>query len=310
MIKLFVFLCFSIVAGRQASSDGTVLFGHNEDDSGVKEFFMNRSPQGLWAEVPGYLAADGFVNRWGVAIASDSCPSREDREDFTDGGVLYEVRYNVYCKARSARDAALLIGEIVESRGYTGSGRSYIVADSREAWVVSVVRGRHWVARRVPDDAVMTIPNYYTIGEVDLSDKKNFLGSQDLIEYAVSRGWYDPGRDGNFSFRDAYAAPATMTSDHNTGRHSTALEGLGLSYDPSQVSFCIKPSSKITLQKMEELLSARPVSAPSTIYSFVYQAGRKISQLWFCPEKPCGGTFSPIMIEGEPMRRGYAIKNE
>lgn len=308
MISLFSILCFSIVVGCHASSDGAVLFGHNEDDRNVKEFYMNTSRQGLWAEVPGLKTADTFMNKWGVSIASDNCPSREDKKDLTDGGVLYEVRFAVYEKARSSRDAVRIIGELVEKRGYAGSGRSYIVADSREAWVVSVVRGRHWVAQRVPDDAVMTIPNYYVIGEVDLSDKANFQACPDLVDYAVERGWYDPARDGSFSFRKAYADPATLTSHHNVGRHSAVLSDLGFVYDSQDVPFCVKLQSKLDGKDVQRLLTQpEGVCAPSTIYSAVFHLQRKSSQLWFCPEKPKNGTYSLLCLKDRKGRVVHAV---
>ena len=305
MKLLFSLLCFSIIVGRGASADGTVLFGHNEDDGGVKEFFLNSSSQGLWAEVPGFKAADCFLNKWGVAIASDNCPSREDREDYTGGGVLYEVRFAVYENARSARDAVDVIAHVVESRGYNGSGRSYMVADAREAWVVSIVQGRHWVAQRVPDDAVMTIPNYYVIGEVDLSDTKNFLSSPGLVEYAQERGWYDPQTDGKFNFRQAYAQRKSLVREHNTGRHRCMLEGLGQQYDPENVSFCFTPTTKIDVQTIENLLSTKPVNASTTIYSTVFRMKKNAPQMYFCPGKPSQDGYTAISLGAQPARQSF-----
>ena len=281
---------------------------HNEDDKGAKEYFLNSSSQGLWVEVPGFKAADSFLNRWGVAIVSDNCKSREDREDYTGGGVLYDLRYSVYENAHSAREAVGIIGHLVESRGYCDSGRSYMVADYREAWVVSVVRGRHWVAQRVPDDAVMTIPNYYVIGRVDLSDSKNFMGCPDLVEYAVKRGWYDPERDGEFSFRDAYANRETLVSSHNTDRHRMMMEGLGVEYDPDDVSFCVRPSSHIDAAKVESLLSTKPVLASSTIYSTVFRLKKRSPEMLFCPGKPHEGGFEEHGIGEETGRRKIILE--
>jgi len=54
-------------------------------------------------------------------------------------------------KARSAREAVQLAGQLVETYGYRGSGRTYSIADKNEAWMLAVIKGRHWLARRVPD---------------------------------------------------------------------------------------------------------------------------------------------------------------
>ena len=149
----------------------------------------------IWCEFPGMEVSDVLMNQFGVSIASNGCPSREDKGEFTGEGVLYEVRMAVAKYARTAREAVSVIGSMVETFGYKGSGRSYIVADPSEGWVVSVVKGKHWVAQRVPDDKVMTIPNYYVIQDIDLDDEVNFAGSEDIVEYAISRGWYDPEKD-------------------------------------------------------------------------------------------------------------------
>lgn len=259
------FNCFAVLAGKGATADGSVLLGHNEDDSGEQMLNIYVVPANgergsakyLWAEFPGIEVADAFMNEYGVCIVSNSCPSVEEREDWTEGGVLYEVRLNVAKYARTAREAVKLIGGLVEKYGYKGSGRTYSVADRNEGWCVSIVRGRHWVARRVPDNMVMVLPNNYIIERVDLSDTVNFAGSADLVEYAVERGWYNP--DGSeFSFKKVYGSPAHYVSDRNVYRHKKALEYLtGRNYtnDPDTYEFAVVPYRKLTLKNVMEILS-------------------------------------------------------
>ena len=35
-----------------------------------------------------------------------------------------------------------------------------------------------WVAKRVPDDHITAVANQFTIGEIDLNDKDNYLGKR------------------------------------------------------------------------------------------------------------------------------------
>ena len=251
--------CFSIIAGRQATVDGSVLMAHNEDESGEQMLNIyvvpatDRNLRYIWCEFPGMEVADVYMNQFGVSVASNGCPSREDKGDFTDGGVLYEVRGSVAKFAHSAREAVDIIGSMVETFGYKGSGRSYIVADPQEGWVVSVVKGKHWVAQRVPDDQVMTIPNYYVIGEVDLEDEANFAGCEDLIEYALSRGWYDPEKDGAFNFAKAYASEKSMQSVNNISRHKEAWAYFFGQDRPNE--FAAVPQKKVSLRDMMNVLS-------------------------------------------------------
>ena len=259
--------CFAVLAGKDATKDGSVLLAHNEDDSGeqmlniynVPRNAINSNNKYIWVEFPGMEVADAFLNEYGVAVASDGCNSREERKDFTDGGVLYQVRTLVAQQARSARHAVKLIGKLVEEKGYIGSGRTYAVADCNEGWVVAVVRGRHWMAQRIPDNLVMTIPNYYCIGEIDLSDTLNFLGSPDIISYAIERGWYNPQTDGKFLFKKAYSHPNYYNYDRNYIRHISALNYLtGETYgtDPDKYPFAAKPNRKLGIEDMIQILTS------------------------------------------------------
>jgi dipeptidase len=100
--------CTSMAAGRLATRDGSVLFGHNEDDGGgvvqrlhlvpriyhypgeTIEMWDIDVPDGggikatipqvkgetwayFWSEMPNMQFADSYLNEWGVAIASDAC---------------------------------------------------------------------------------------------------------------------------------------------------------------------------------------------------------------------------------------------
>lgn len=204
--------CFAIAVGRAASADGSVIYGHNEDDRGEQLINMyvtqpqpapsardygKQTAKYLWAELAGMEVADAFLNEYGVCIVSDNCKSREDKPELIDGGVLYEIRLNVARYAHTAREGVKIIGDLVERYGYNQSGRTYVIADTREAWFVVVVYGRHWAAARVPDDEVALMSNFYTVTKVDLEDTENYAGSADIIQYAVERGWYDPSTTEN-----------------------------------------------------------------------------------------------------------------
>lgn len=354
--------CFAIIAGKAATVDGSVLFAHNEDDSGEQMLNVYIVPAGsqpamtdgglkipasiangytdkrgnkkhkvngkfFWLEFPGMSVADAAMNQWGVCIASDGCNSREDKEDLTDGGILYDVRINVAKYARSARDAAKIIGEAVEQYGYKGSGRTYCVADPNEGWIVAVVKGRHWVAQRVPDDKVMAIPNYYTITTVNLDDKENFMGSPDIIDYAISRGWYDPHSRQEFNFRLAYSDPKRIDSDGNTKRHKAVIEYITegkYNYDPYSVQPMFTPAKKLSVKDMIVMLSLHNerekriikgapqepafgkedprhisgVCTDVTIVSTIFQLRSWMPLetgciIWMCPGRPCAEVFVP-----------------
>jgi len=287
--------CFSIVVGKDASTDGCVLVGHNEDDyppQVVNHYKVPRQTHGpgatvvlrnggvleqveqtwayLWSEMPGMLYSDTCVNEWGVTITSDGCPSREDRPEITDGGIGWMLRRLIAQRARTAREGVLLAGQLVERFGYIASGRTYTIADPNEGWLFCVVQGKHWLARRVADDEVAMVANTYTIRRVDLSDEDNVLASTDIVTYAVERGWYDPQKDGPFDFALVYADPASASHPNNAGR-----QWAGLRYVASQeiapgfdLPFSVVPKRKLSVTDIMEILrhdeGNQPESSPAS----------------------------------------------
>ena len=261
-----VWACYAVVVGRDASADGSVLLAHNEQNGGRRIVNFRKVPRQqfpagsvvalrrggrlpqvdetwafLWSENPGLEFSDAYFNEWGVAVVSDGCRTREDdydtlvrRGEIRDGGIGYMLRRLIALRARTAREGVTLAGKLVERFGYVDSGRTYVVADPREAWLLAVVRGRRWVAQRVPDDAVVVLPNIHIIGEVDLKDTANFLGSPDLITYAAKRGWFDPDGGERFNFRKVYRGNRDDPPDPRRWRGRQLVAGSRQPWPPSE----------------------------------------------------------------------------
>ena len=279
--------CDGIVVGRLASVDGSVLLGHNEENAldRVLEFrkipcirsgadarvdlgrggLIDSVPETcgfLWSENPGLEFSDGYLNEWGVAVVSIQCLSREDgydalvaRGEIRNGGIGYMLRRLVAQRAHSAREGMELIGRLVEEFGYADSGRTYAVADPQEAWVVEVVRGRRWVAQRVPDDAVVILPARHVIGEIDLDDADNFRASPDLVSYAAKRGWFDPSGGKPFSFRLAYQAAERTGPDARQFRGQEVVSGKPGQWPPKEpLAFSIRPHKQLSVADVAALL--------------------------------------------------------
>lgn len=272
--------CFSVIAGKKATVDGSVLFAHIEDDYGKQlvnwiavpqklyqqgaEFILKNggrigqvpvTSRYIWLEIPGMDFSDSYLNEHGLCIASNSCSSREDKPEITDGGIGYNLRQLLAERAVNAKEAVLLAGRMIEKFGYTGSGRTYCLADPDEAWVIAVVNGKHWVAQRIPDDEVMVIPNNFTIREVNLSDRENFLSCPDLIDYAIKRGWYKPETDGPFNFRNAYSGRNSVKHPGNVNRAWGAYNLMNTGFKINDdFPFSFKPAKKVSKEELMKLL--------------------------------------------------------
>jgi dipeptidase len=237
----------------------------------------------LWLNVTTCDMCATYLNEYGVIIGSDACPSREDKPELTNGGILFWLRRLAVERARTAREAVNIAGGLISELGYADGGRSYIVADPNEAWILAAVNGKHWVAARVPDDKVVAIPNCYTIQGIDLRDTLNFLGSPDIIDYAIKKGWYDPARDGEFNFARAYSPAGSLAHPANAGRMWRGIDLVaGRKCDiKQQLPFALTPARKVTVQDLMRTMSDRydgteieepgqaAICHDGTMYSFV-----------------------------------------
>lgn len=245
-------MCTTVIVGKLASKTGRVIVGHNEDAGGRclhQQFFCPaqdhapgefvtaepgtaKVPQAahtlatywsnMQAPVPGASFDQGFANEAGLVICSNGGGSSFDADDeklgknlLTEGGVGFLLRRLMAERASTAREAVLVAKHLIETYGYTGTARNYTIADKNEAWCINVVMGKHFVAKRIPDDKVMLISNMLAIRSVDLEDKENVIASEDLIDWAIEHGRYSPKTPGDYSDFDFARA---YQSDEN--RHA------------------------------------------------------------------------------------------
>ena len=238
--------CTTILAGRQATADGSVMMAHNEDMgtlSGRLVYQSSRRPAqenvevnyvtlpqveetfGFWASGNSRSVADSLydggwilcgMNTSGVSLGCNTMQTREEPIPRGQGIQRYSIRQLVLERSRTALDAAHLVGRLIDAFGQSGSPVAYCIADRDEAWLVETTN-RQWVARRIPDDGFHVVANQYTI------ETEWDMASEGLVGYAVSQGWYDPS-GGPFNFKIVYGDPNRMDRPVNTlrelqGRH-------------------------------------------------------------------------------------------
>ncbi len=339
--------CFSVVVGKDASAEGCVILAHNEDDYIPQIVNHHKVPRKqyppgavvrlvnggtveqvpetwsyIWSEMPGLLFSDSYLNEWGVSICSDACPSREDQPELTDGGITYMLRRLVAERARSAREGIHIAGDLIDRFGYDASGRTYMICDPDEGWLFAAVNGKHWMAKRVPDDEVALIANTYTIHEIDLTDTLNYLGSSDIVTYARTRGWHGSDTDHDFDFAAAYADPDVAADPRNTGRQWDGIRHLAS--DPpaynEPLPFSVIPKDKIDIEDIMTVMRSHyegtelydtdssscphgnritPICRHDTQTSFIAQLRgnmpRDIGLLyWVCHSSPCVSCYIPF----------------
>jgi len=353
-----VLACTAIVVGRRASADGSVLLGHNEQNAergrflnfrkvprithkpgrkvtlrgGAKVPQVRRTAAMLWSENPGLVSSDGYLNEWGVAVVSNRCWSREDVRqleaagEIVRGGISYMLRRLIAERARTARAGVQLAGELVARVGYAAS-QSLIIADPTEAWVLAMTPGRHWVAQRVPDHRVVILPNVHIIAEVDLTDESSFLGSPDLVDCAIRRGWYDPAGGRRFRFCDAYARPRDRRMDprQRTGQSLVTGKRIRPTSD-RQLPFSVAPARKLSVRDVIAILRDHgrdSLCGPDVEEGAVFQLRSNLpsdigSVYWRTSAEPCTSVLTPWYVgvtetprqyhEPVPLRRALTLK--
>jgi len=325
--------CFAVVVGKKASTDGSVLLGHDEQNDGQR--FLNfrkiprimhkddemitlrgsaRIPQVketysfLWSENPGLTHSDAYFSEWGVAVVSDSCPDRaqeleklEAEGQLVKGGITYMLRRLIAERARTAREGVEIAGEIIMQVGYPGS-RTLVIADPQEAWLLSISRGKNWVAQRVGDDQVVLLPNVYIIGEINLQDKDNFLASPGLVENAIKKGWYNQSDKGPFSFCRAYSQPRERLLDLRQWRAQCLVTKKRISEEPDRrLPFSVKPARKLSVKDVIEILRCHgkggicsDIMQEAAVFQLRSNMPPEIGCVcWRCSAEPCTSVLTP-----------------
>jgi dipeptidase len=185
---------------------------------------------------------NGGLNEHGVAVRDVWSPSHERLLALTPsdqtGPNYSDLARIVLERARTAREGVELIGAVIAEHGYSDyGGNSHLIADQDEAWVVIEFAGGQglWVAERLGPDAIrVSRPGYITTVPSDLgSDDPDFMGSPNLISFAVERGWYRPEVDGAFDVNAVYGDgrgrwDGVAWIEQELAERAVRPEGLGL----------------------------------------------------------------------------------
>lgn len=289
--------CSTVIIGKDASATGQFIVGHNEDDEncvaqthvvprrkyepGSFIQFADASaviPQVeetyayYWSEIRrkgGISFADGFINEWGLAIVTDSCrPSRDASGSPKDNpeayGLGYALRRLVAERAKTAREGVQIMAKLIEEFGYFSS-RSYHLIDKNEAWVVQIPKGYNCVAKRLENDHVYYIPNWFTIHQIDFNDKENYYWSENLVPHAIEQGWYTPAKEGDwsdFDFARVYQDGQMKEFNKLRARNAWFLLSGKILPDEELKPFSMKAYKKYTPSDVKQILRTHYENTP------------------------------------------------
>ena len=283
--------CTSIMVGRKASADGSVITSHTCDgryrtwvqmepaadhEPGtmhpVLRGTMHTAFRGdttgvrLMGEIPeaahtyAYLnTAYPCFNEKQLAIGETTFGGPDTLVNTAGWFTIEELERVALQRCDNACDAIRLMGALAEQYGYGDGGECLTVADKNEVWQFEIVGvgkdkiGAAWAARRVPDDHVAISANIPRIGKIDRKDK-DMMASDNVEQVARDNGLWD-GK-GAFIFWKAF------NTDYARGRNFNDREffvlnylapSLGLTYDMDELPFSVKPEKPVDVREVMAL---------------------------------------------------------
>lgn len=223
--------CTNFIAGKGATTDGSVLCTYNADDYGMFKSLCHYAagvhPKGSLREIIDYdtEASHGFIpeasitynvigniNEYQVSIGETTYGGREEMVD-TTGIIDYgSLMYLGLQRAKTAREAIKVMTSLAEKYGYNSEGETFTICDPNEAWIMEMMgcggdkkQKVVWVAVRIPDNAICGHANQSRIGKFSAYNTE-VITSKNVITFARSKGWFK-GKDTDFNWKNAYAKP-------------------------------------------------------------------------------------------------------
>jgi len=281
--------CTSIMVGKKASVDGSVITSHtcdgnyrtwlriepaqdHEDTATHKVYKGNLHTETPWDTRKLKLAGTIPQAQHTFAYLNTAYPSMNEKQlaigetTFVGPDTLVnkngmfqieELQRIALQRCDNARDAIQLIGKLIGEYGYGDWGECITIADKHEVWQMEIVGegpekiGGVWAAQRIPDDHVGVSANIARISIIDRSKPDYFMASDNVESVALEFGLWDGNEP--FKFWKAYANQEKPYKIREFFILNALAPSLGLTMDMEELPFSVKPDQKVSLQKVTEL---------------------------------------------------------
>ena len=214
--------CTSIMVGKQASADGSVITSHTCDSwyrtwmrvvpacdferdtvTAVYDGRMHTQSaadstkmyrKGLIPQVAHTYAfldtAYPCLNEKQLAMGETTISGRDTLRNKKGMFMIEELARIALERCTTARQAITLMGDLVKKYGYGDSGECLTIADKNEVWIFEIFGegpkkiGGVWAAVRIPDDEIAVSANISRIGKIDFNDTDNYMYSDNMLDVA------------------------------------------------------------------------------------------------------------------------------
>lgn len=241
--------CTSIIVGRKATNDGSIMIGRNEDSqtawpkhlsfnarsevanrhfkSKANKFALDLptlsyqySAMPEWTDRYGVFA-EGGINEYHVAMSATESAYGNERtlahDPFNEtSGLLEEAMITIILPfVKTAREGVQRLGKIIDQFG-SAEANGILFADQTEAWYFEVATGHQWVAQRIPDDAYAVVANQISIEIIDFNDPNQFITAPNLRTFVAEHQLWPTEKP--FNFRRIFGTNDDSDLVYNTPR--------------------------------------------------------------------------------------------
>ncbi len=243
--------CTSIMVGKRASTDGSVMTSHTCDSwyrtwmtmTAARDFERDTITAIYSGRMHTQSASDSTklyvkgtipqvrhtyryldtaypcMNEKQLAMGETTIGGRDTLQNKKGLFLIEELQRIALERCTTAREAIALMGSLAEKYGYGDSGECLTVADPSEVWIFEIFGagpkkvGAVWAAQRIPDDEIAVSANISRIDRIDLSDRDHFMASSNVFDLARQLKLWDGKKD--FSFWRVYSGGNYMKETKN-----------------------------------------------------------------------------------------------
>ena len=306
--------CTTILIGKKASYDGSTMIARNDDSSNGKftakklqvihpedmpriyksvlskfEVELPENPL-QYTAMPNAVEGDGMWAAAGVNIENIGMTATETITSnarvlgadplVKDGFGEEDIVMITLPYIHSAKEGIKRLGLLLEQYGtYESNGIAFSDVDS--IWYMETIGGHHWIARRVPDDSYVMMPNQFGIDEFDFEDacsnENEYMCSKDLKEF-IEENHLNLSQDDHFNPRYAFGSHSDSDHVYNSprawymGRYFNPTtydwDNPHGKYSPEsdELPWCLVPEKKITPSDVKYILSSHYQGTPYDPY--------------------------------------------
>lgn len=279
--------CTSIMVGRSATADGSVITSHTADGGyrtwmaisphrtnavgGKTKIYdgrmFTRSPDDerrlkVAGEIPEAPESFAFldtaypaINEHQLALGETTVVGRMELRNTNGVFKIEELERLMLERCKTARQAIRLADELTREYGYGDYGECLTIADTKEVWQFEILGatkkhlGAVWAAARIPDDHVGVSANVLRIGEIDLNNADYFMASSNVMSLAMELRWWNP-TNGPFKFYKAYSWKKANCGPREWRVLSLAAPSLNLDPNAVELPFSVKAEKKVSVREV------------------------------------------------------------